>query len=442
MRAVAAPQTVMPNVTVEMLDANYWVSKLKQPSELIMKEQEIAKFNREIISKMPTTVYDLTKYPEILSQEQLKQLLLVYAFPKKTMYIQEEVVGESYYQSLQEVMNFEELKPVNTVQYGFTVKRMNLRTFPTLDRILEEPKDIEFDQFQETAVEPAQPLVVLHTSKDGKWYYVQTANYLGWIQASGVALSSKIEWLDYQLTRDFLVVTGSEVRLGFNPYSPELSELSFSMGTKLPLANQAEIPKLVDNQSVAGNYVIKLPTRTTTGEVEFKLALVSVAKEVHEGFLPYTRGNIIQQAFKMQGQRYGWGGDFNARDCSAFTRDIYATFGFNLPRNAGQQEKSAGITVAVDEKATVVERNAILEKIKPGATLHMRGHVMLYLGMDKGKYYVIHDTSAQGDPKEKLENGTFARSPINQITVTELAMIKTNGKQLLEVIRTGKQIQN
>lgn len=441
-RVLAAPQTGMPNVTVGMLDSNYWVSKLKQPDELIMKEPEIAKFNREIINKMPTTVYDLTQYPEALAQEQLQQLLLVYAFPKKTMYLQEKVVTDSYYQNLKELMNVEELEQVNCVQYGFTVKRANLRTFPTMDRVLEEPNDIEFDQFQETAVGPAQPVVVLHTSKDGKWYYVQTHNYLGWMEATAVAIGSKVEWLDYQVASDFLVVTGSEVRLGFNPYSTELSELSFSMGTKLPLVNNAEVPKLVDNQSVAGNYVIKLPTRTGSGEVAFKLALVSVAKEVHEGFLPYTRANIIKQAFKMQGQRYGWGGDFNARDCSAFTQDIYATFGFNLPRNAGQQEKSAGITVVIDEQATLLQRNAILGKLQPGATLHMRGHVMLYLGMEKGKYYVIHDSSAQGDPKEKLANGNFARSPVNQITVTDLAIIKTNGKQLLEVIRTGKQIEN
>jgi len=437
----AAPSTGMPNVTANMLDASYWISKMDHPNDQIMNTQDIKKFNAEIIKKMPTIIYDVMQYPEALSQEKLTKLLSVYTFPKNSMYIRGSIVESNYYQQLQELMNFDGVNETNFVQYGFTVKRANLRTFPTMDVVVEEPKDIEFDQFQESAIDPAQPLLILHTSKDGKWYYVQTYNYLGWMEVTSVALASKAEWLDYQKINNFLVVTGSEVRLGFNPYSPQLSELSFSMGTKLPLAKSTDVPQWVDNQSVAGNYVIKLPTRNHNGDVEFKLALVSATKEVHEGFLPYTRGNIIKQAFKMQGQRYGWGGSFSARDCSAFTRDIYAAFGFNLPRNAGEQEKSAGITVAINEKATVIERNVILQRIKPGATLHMRGHVMLYLGMENGKPYVIHDISAQGDPKQKQANGSFARVPINQITVTDLEIMKTNGKQLLEMIRTAKQVE-
>jgi hypothetical protein len=439
--AEGAVQTTMLNVKTEMLEANYWVNKLKYPEKVIMNGEGIKKFNREIIAKMPAIVYELTQYPETLSQETLHKLLSVYAFPVKDRYIRGNLVEPSYYQNLQELMNFDGINETNVVQYGFTVKRAQLRTFPTADAALEEPSDIEFDQFQESAVDPAQPLLILHTSKDGKWYYVQTYNYLGWMEVTSVGVASKEEWSAYQKKSDFLMVTGSEVRLGFNPYSQELSELSFSMGTQLPLATAIPASQIVDHQSIAGNHVIILPTRKEDGSVLFKLALVSGEKEVHEGFLPYTRGNIIRQAFKMQGQRYGWGGDFNARDCSAFTHDIYGVFGFNLPRNAGEQEKSAGITLPIHEKATIQQRHEALETIQPGATIHMRGHVMLYLGEDNKKHYVIHDISAQGDPKQPLLSGSFVRVPINQITVTDIAMIKANGKQLLEMIRTVKQVE-
>lgn len=238
-----------------------------------------------------------------------------------------------------------------------------------------------------------------------------------------------------------MVVTGNELKLGFNEYSKELSELTFSMGVKLPLAEPEEIPQWVDNQSIAGNYVVKLPVRTASGRLQFKLALVSAANDVNEGYLPYTRANIIRQAFKMQGQRYGWGGSFNGRDCSAFVKDIYAVFGFNLPRNAGEQKNSAGKTFLADANADLNLRKELLSQVTPGATIHMPGHVMLYLGEERGRHYVIHNISAQGDQQHKLSNGNLPRLPINQITVTDLSITKTNGKHLMELWSALKQLE-
>ena len=440
-QTMATPVSVMPNVTPPMFYADYWIGKMKHPDDIIMQGRDIEKFNAEIIKKLPSTVYDLKQYPDSLSQEKLNKLLSVYTFPHKAMYIGDNMIGDTYYQGLKNLMNFEKIDQINTVQYGFTVKRANIRTFPTADVVLEQPGDNEFDQFQETAVDPAQPLIILHTSKDGKWYYVQTYNYLGWMEANSVAISTKEEWTDYQDHNSFLVVTGSILTLGFNPYSPELSELAFSMGPKLPLAKSRGVPRLVDNQTVAGNYVITLPIRNADGSAAFKQALVSVANDVHEGYIPYTRANIIRQAFKMQGQRYGWGGGFHGRDCSAFIKDTYAVFGFHLPRNAGEQEKSAGMTVAINDKATVAERNSVLKSLQPGAALYMRGHVMMYLGEDHGRCYIIHDTAAQGDPEQRLDTGGFQRLPVNQVTVTDVGLIKPNGKQLVELLRTTKQIE-
>lgn len=437
----AGPMNTMPNVKQDMLYSDYWLKEVQQPNRIIMDAEAIATFNKNLIQKLPTIVHDLQAYPENLSQQELTTLLTGSTFPTETRYFNGTGVGKEYYQALQKNMNLDQVKSSNRVQYGFTVQRADLRTFPTMNASFEAPNDLEFDQFQETAVEALQPLVVLYSSADKKWFYVQTTNYRGWVQNEKIALAEKDEWCNYQNAEKFLIVTGPNLSLGYNPYSSTLSEFSLGMGTKLPLAAPDEVLPLVDNQSVAGNYVVKIPTRNPQGNAVFKLALVSVAKDVHEGYLPYNRSNILKQAFKLQGERYGWGGSFHSHDCSSFVRDVYSVFGFQLARNADEQEAAPGKNLPLDEKLTATERTRLLQTMQPGALLYMNGHVMMYLGNENGMAYIIHDIAANGDPEQKLPNGKLKRTPINQVTVTSLQLTRVNGKQLLNALHLAKGIE-
>lgn len=178
----AAPMSSMPNVRTEMLEAAFWIKKLETPDKVIMDSNEIEKFNAQIINKLPKIVHDLRAYPEMLSRNELLAMLHKYAFPVRPMYINGEKVEPGYYNELKNSMNYEAILEQNVIKYGFTVKRANLRTFPTADAAFENVDDIEFDQFQETAIDPAQALLILHASKDGEWLLVQTYNYIGWVQ--------------------------------------------------------------------------------------------------------------------------------------------------------------------------------------------------------------------------------------------------------------------
>lgn len=439
--ANAGPMVTMPTVKQDMFYSDYWLSQVQQPNRIIMTEDAIATFNKNVIEKLPGTVYNLQTYPETLSKEKLTTLLQTYAVPTAPRYLNGVSVGNQYYQGLQKNTNISQVKSTNAVQYGFTVQRADIRTFPTMDVSLEAPNDTEFDQFQETAVEALQPLVVLHSSADKSWYFVQTANYRGWMQNEKIALTDKAQWLAYQNTGDFLVVTGPSLLLGNNPYSASLSELSLGMGVKIPLADPSEVPPLVDNQSISGNYVVKIPTRSPQGNAVFKLALISVAKDVHEGYLPYNRSNLLKQAFKLQGERYGWGGSFASHDCSSFVRDVYSSFGFQFARNADEQESAPGKTLVLDEKMMLAERTRLLSTLPPGSLLYMNGHTMMYLGNENGMSYIIHDIAAYGDPEQKLPNGKLKRTPINQVTVTPLELTRVTGKQLLSSIRLAKSFE-
>ena len=93
-----------------------------------------------------------------------------------------------------------------------------------------------------------------------------------------------------------------------------------------------------------------------------------------------ARGGLLQYAKKFLGNPYVWGGTSltNGCDCSGFAQQIFANFGYALPRTSRQQAK-AGTRIPVQEA-------------KPGDLLFYQResgfiyHVMIYLGDGK----VIH----------------------------------------------------
>lgn len=93
-----------------------------------------------------------------------------------------------------------------------------------------------------------------------------------------------------------------------------------------------------------------------------------------------ARGEVLQYAKKFLGNPYVWGGTSltNGCDCSGFAQQIFANFGYTLPRTSRQQAK-AGTRIPVQEA-------------KPGDLLFYKResgfiyHVMIYLGDGK----VIH----------------------------------------------------
>ncbi|MDD4238239.1 MAG: stalk domain-containing protein [Desulfotomaculaceae bacterium] len=425
--AVAAE--AVPNVTTEMLSPDFWTSKLPDPDRLIMDTAEIEAFNRDILRAQPDVVYDLTNYPASLDGTQLTKLVTRRPFPDEDRYSGGLKVDSSYYESLRSQMNLPGIMDKNEVFFALTVQRTSIRTFPTADESLSEPDDHDFDLFQETAVGPAEPVLLLHRSLDGEWYYVQTYNYNGWIPAGDVAVAGDRQtWLDFVQPVTFLVVTGNRLKLDNGP-DPGLV---LTMGTKVPLEN---------NGTVTGQaYTIELPARGAQGELEFKTALVPVSADVSVGYLPYTRANIIQQAFKILGERYGWGGLFKGRDCSAFVMDVYKSFGLMLPRNGDEQEQSAGQTVQFEGQDTN-QRYALLDTLLPGASLHTPTHELLYLGQHEGRYYVIHDVTSVGDPTNPNADGLPGILTLNRVVVSDLTLPRKNGQQFINALTSGKQLE-
>lgn len=427
---------IIPNTKLEMLDAEYWIEKIPDADSLIMTQNNIMKFNQKIVEKCGS-VYDLKSYRDSLTYDELLSLIKEYKLPEKEMYFRNgEVVKRDFYYHINGNLNITEIKEVNPVQYGITIRKTSLRSFPTEIAVYSKKGDIEFDRFQETSCQALEPVLVLHESKDKKWYFVQIYNYRGWVKACDIAIAkNKEEVFDYLDTDDFIMVTGNHVKTQFNPYDRDVSEIQFDMGTKIPL--EKDMIYSVGNQSTYGNYVVKLPSRDDKGNLVFKDGLISMKEDVHWGYVPYTRANILNQAFKLIGDRYGWGDSFNGRDCSSFIMYVYKTFGFKLPRNADEHEKCPGIVYKFSDGLPLDERIKIFDKIKPGAALYMPGHAMMYVGMDGGVPYIIHDFTGYG-----AKNGDkYNFMPINEVMVTSSLIPTSNGMPFIERFSSAIQFE-
>lgn len=428
----------IPGVSEDMLYPSFWLNNLKDQNELLMTPAEINRYNRKGFRECEV-LKDLRAHPSLVNGEKLrKQIEKLSARPTKKRYLDGQEISEDYYQALEAQLNLGKISNLTVVKFGITVKRTEMRAFPTSDRVFSEPADFETDMFIETALYPIEPLAILHQSSDGKWLFAQSYNYLAWVAADSVAFTDRKTLFNYLDAQDFLVVTGKGLLTGFNPVRPEISELQFDMGAKIPLAMREEIPMDIDGQHPAGNYVVRLPVRGKQGELEFKLGLIARSEDARVGYLPMTRKNIITQAFKFLGQRYGWGGMFNTRDCSAFIMDNYRSMGILLPRNAGEQGKMApGITHTLTKEMTLEERIQIFDSLPPGTPIYMGGHAMLYLGKFQQDYYIIHDFAGFRVPDAE---GKLKNSATRCVFVTPLlGTFLSDGKKYMEGIYAARE---
>jgi cell wall-associated NlpC family hydrolase len=135
----------------------------------------------------------------------------------------------------------------------------------------------------------------------------------------------------------------------------------------------------------ADSYHIAIPARNAEGHVvEYIGRAAKKASPVSQigPLLAPTRASLAQSAFELLGERYAWGdsrlGQFG-RDCSRLVKDVYASIGITLARNADEQEATLPLAPQQD-----------LQTLQLGDLLFIPGHVMLGLGVVEGIPYVLH----------------------------------------------------
>ena len=430
----AAERANLSGVTRDMLTPGFWISRAAKPNKILMNRDEIAAFSNEIKHTDKTHCVDVFSLPVMLTAEQLASYINTFDFPKEERYVGDIKADAKHYEQINRLRDVAAVRELNIVRFGTAIRDTQIRAFPTDDPSYTEPNYVEFDMNVESVAKIWEPLALLHTSHDGRWMLAQSPSVLGWVKSEDIAVIGR-DALKKYLDMDFLVITGNRIFLDRSHTSPQAERTELTMGTRLPLVKGVDI---VDGITADYSNTAILPGRDKDGNFIEKRARIPLHCDTSVGYLPYTQANIIKQAFKMLGERYGWGGLWNARDCSAYIKDIYLTFGVELPRNSRSQTRIP--STHFDTKDMQPEKKELLIlKLPAGAILQMPGHIVLYLGRFNGRPYIIHDAYAYGESGLK---GTNGRTKINCVAISDLQITRKNGSTFLEAIHNINVIKS
>ena len=401
------------------LSANYWVNRTGNAGQVLRDQREIAEFNRALFSTDENMV-DMNLFPQQLPGDDVRTRIRAISKPNKSELYNPtgEALGSKGYRKYTDNLGLENIPDTVEVRFALAVNRSNMRTYPTDNRYYKSPDDQNLDRFQENVLFPGDALTVLHVSADNEWAFVQSYNYAAWVRYESIAIGDRKLIGQYKSASRFLVITGDKVQTTFNPEVPALSELQLDMGIRIPLADPETVKNSLYGQNPYTSYVVLLPLRNFEGRLEIKPALIARNKDVSQGFFPFTRENIIRQAFKFLGERYGWGHSYNGRDCTGFVMEVYKTFGIHMPRNTGQQGSgSYGENTRFTQESSREEKLKALESWDVGDLIYVPGHVLMYIGDVDGEPYVIHDVSVF---RYIGANGESYKGTLNGVSVTPL----------------------
>ena len=406
-------------ITPARLSADYWIQRQPTPDQPILDQVAVQAQNARLMA-LDKTVFDLEKLPASLSQAQVRNWVSSLSKPPTRVLYDEsgtELSGAAR-DILQQAVQIEIIATAVTTRHGLVVHRADLRAFPTRLRVFSTPGDTDIDRFQESALFPGTPVVMVHESADGQWWFVVSPTYAAWVEKQHVAEGSAQEVFGYGRKTPFLVVTGANVRTTFTPEQPGVSDLQLDMGVRLPLLADWPQDQAVNGQHAYTSHVVQLPIRDAQGQLQLVPALLPKIADVAHDVLPLTHANLIRQSFKFLGERYGWGHSYGTRDCSGFVSEIYRSMGVALPRNTSAQAVSPALNrIAFDKEDSREKRMALLRDLQVGDLVYIPGHVMMVIGNEGGQTWLIHDTHGISYLDDK---GQRMRAPLNGVSVTPL----------------------
>ncbi len=378
--------------------AEFWLKDIENPDKILMSKSQIKKFNNFTSHKQHKITFFKDFNKKYGKNWTKKSILKSFnSIKRSTKYlVDDSIVDRNFFSDIRKSMDIKALNKKSVVtRFALTVHYTNQKIIPTDVALLKKKHQIHFDRNQNSALDIATPIAILHTSKDGMWHYGISPLSSGWVKDSDIAFGSKKEIKRYLNSKKFAVTTSAKsavlIKGKYHDY--------LRMGVRLPLV-----------MSIDDMMMVKIPTRDKNGELSIQKATIK-ASDVHQGYLRYTPRNILQQAFKFLNAPYGWGGMYGEQDCSRFLEEVYATVGIHLPRNSSSQAKIGKKQIKLKGLSSVQKTDKLIKTSTVGATiLHLSGHIMLYIGEYKGVPYIIH--TAWGSSSRHFALGRTAVTPV------------------------------
>lgn len=300
------------------------------------------------------------------------------------------------------------------------LRATDLREVPTSEprfsKPTPDPRLDPFDYIQYSLLHVGMPVFVAHTSLDGRWHYIECPLAGGWVDAADVAFvdgAFRSEWR----TGKYAALIAEKVNLpgtGANG-----GDSKGGIGVLLPVA------------AVNGSGLkVLLPRAGKSGFADIAETPLAPGQAATMP-MPLTAGNVAQVGDKMMGEKYGWGGMFGNRDCSAMLRDLFTPFGWWLPRNSVAQARR-GHVISLAGMSTAEKERVIARDGKPFLSLvGMKGHITLYIGQYKGRPAIFHNAWGLRIVKDGNDD---ERMVIGKAVVTSI----TPGKELKELYQPVK----
>ena len=402
---ISAPSQ-LPDTTPQMNTAGYWIGLHSSPDQEILSADGIKIFNMHVQRDLKLTkdIFERTAHFKTESlvdifEKTIKEFadkgLYTYAGARDT---------QEYLDKCRRNMNLGGVILGVQTRYGLIRHLAPVRFFPTTEGLYESNGDFDFDQVQNSSLDIGTPVAIVHQSADKKWVYVFTALADGWIPADDVAVGDMKTVREYANHEPFVVITTPKADI-YLDNARRVFDGNVRMGSRLPLVKQEN-----------GMFEVLVPIV----DKDKKLAVVPGClnqESAHEGLLPYTPRVILNQAFIMLNQPYGWGGVRGEQDCSALMDQVFATVGIILPRDSKDQAQVGQALAEFDDQTTIDTKLTAFKDVVPGSiVLPMKGHIMLYVGEVNDKPYVIQAIWAY---REKKGDRDVPRV-VNRVVVSSL----------------------
>ncbi|MCC7199308.1 MAG: SH3 domain-containing protein [Gammaproteobacteria bacterium] len=428
--AAAAPVTATPlleefGVTQAQLAPGYWLARLAEPNAERLAPAEIAALNDALLERDRNT-FDLARMPATLDRTRVSAWIapLVRVASRPLFDETGKRIAAARVAGWMLNARLDAIPARTTTRHGLVVRRADLRALPTRDRAFNTPGDADLDRLQETAFFPGTPVIIAYESRDKAWWFVVGPRYAAWIEKNAVAEASAAEVLAYARRAPALVVTGATVRATFADETAQYPGVLLDMGVRVPPTGE---------QPAVDQYTVELPARGPDGNLRLASALLPRSADVRNGYLPLSSANVLAQAFKFVGERYGWGHAGGTRDCSGFVAEVYRSFGLELPRNTGAQAASPALNILRFGKGDdAARRLAALRAAEPGDVVYVPGHAMMIIGQVDGRPWVIQDAY---DVRRRLPDGAIERRRANGVVVTPLEpLLVDDGRTVIEAM--------
>ena len=416
-----SPPSSLPHTTPEMQTAGFWIGRHPGPDKVVLSPAEIQHLNQSIREELKLAK-DLSVWPSATSGEELRATLqktLTDLQGRDLMLLEGKKPSPAYWDSARQAMDLSAVPAEIRRQYGLIVRYADQRFLPMEEGLYAQAYDEDFDELQNSALDIATPVVVLHHSRDGQWLWVESSTSVGWVKAKNVALATEDQVKPFWSTpsfdklrmvsgvEPFVVVTVPKADIYLNREMTDFNG-SVLMGTRLPLMR------------FDGDFAqVTIPHREVDGSATLVPGFIATS-EVREGYLPYTPRQILLQAFKMLHQPYGWGGMYGSQDCSRFLQEVFATVGVALPRDSKNQIQVGTRLIDWEDSAPGADKTLVLTDFAVGGItlLGMKGHILLYLGSVDGRLYAIHCVWGYRKPAPSGDK-TYV---LNRVVVSELTL--------------------